>query len=65
MKGLLKFITCGSVDDGKSTLIGHILQDAKLIYGAQEKALELDSKVGSLNGDIDYLLLLYGLMSQV
>ena len=46
MKGLLKFITCGSVDDGKSTLIGHILYDAKLIYADQEKALELDSKVG-------------------
>ena len=39
MKGLLKFITCGSVDDGKSTLIGHILYDAKLIYADQEKAL--------------------------
>ena len=38
MKGLLKFITCGSVDDGKSTLIGHILYDAKLIYADQEKA---------------------------
>ena len=46
MKGLLKFITCGSVDDGKSTLIGHILYDAKLLYTDQEKALELDSKVG-------------------
>ena len=46
MKGLLKFITCGSVDDGKSTLIGHILYDAKLLYADQEKALELDSKVG-------------------
>ena len=41
MKGLLKFITCGSVDDGKSTLIGHILYDAKLLYADQEKALEL------------------------
>ena len=40
MKGLLKFITCGSVDDGKSTLIGHILYDAKLLYADQEKALE-------------------------
>ena len=62
MKGLLKFITCGSVDDGKSTLIGHILYDAKLIYADQEKALELDSKVGSRSGDIDYSLLLDGLM---
>lgn len=64
MKGLLKFITCGSVDDGKSTLIGHILYDAKLIYADQEKALGLDSKVGSRSGDIDYSLLLDGLMAE-
>ena len=64
MKGLLKFITCGSVDDDKSTLIGHILYDAKLIYADQEKALELDSKVGSRSGDIDYSLLLDGLMAE-
>lgn len=64
MKGLLKFITCGSVDDGKSTLIGHILYDAKLIYADQEKALELDSKIGSRSGDIDYSLLLDGLMAE-
>lgn len=64
MKGLLKFITCGSVDDGKSTLIGHILYDAKLIYADQEKALELDSKVGSRSGDIDYSPLLDGLMAE-
>ena len=64
MKGLLNFITCGSVDDGKSTLIGHILYDAKLIYADQEKALELDSKVGSRSGDIDYSLLLDGLMAE-
>lgn len=64
MKGLLKFITCGSVDDGKSTLIGHILYDAKLLYADQEKALELDSKVGSRNGKIDYSLLLDGLMAE-
>ena len=64
MKDLLKFITCGSVDDGKSTLIGHILYDAKLIYADQEKALELDSKVGSRSGDIDYSLLLDGLMAE-
>lgn len=64
MKGLLKFITCGSVDDGKSTLIGHILYDAKLIYADQKKALELDSKVGSRSGDIDYSLLLDGLMAE-
>ncbi|MBR1693764.1 MAG: sulfate adenylyltransferase [Lachnospiraceae bacterium] len=64
MKGLLKFITCGSVDDGKSTLIGHILYDSKLLYADQEKALELDSKVGSRDGAIDYSLLLDGLMAE-
>lgn len=64
MKGLLKFITCGSVDDGKSTLIGHILYDSKLLYADQEKALLLDSKVGSRGGEIDYSLLLDGLMAE-
>ena len=64
MKGLLKFITCGSVDDGKSTLIGHILYDSKLLYADQEKALKLDSKVGSREGKIDYSLLLDGLMAE-
>lgn len=64
MKGLLKFITCGSVDDGKSTLIGHILYDAKLLYTDQKEALELDSKVGSRDGAIDYSLLLDGLMAE-
>lgn len=64
MKGLLKFITCGSVDDGKSTLIGHILYDAKLLYADQKKALELDSKIGSRGGAIDYSLLLDGLMAE-
>ena len=39
MKSLLKFITCGSVDDGKSTLIGHMLYDAKLIFADQKKAM--------------------------
>lgn len=64
MNGLLKFITCGSVDDGKSTLIGHILYDSKLLYADQEKALLLDSKVGSRGGEIDYSLLLDGLMAE-
>lgn len=64
MNGLLKFITCGSVDDGKSTLIGHILYDTKLLYADQEKALELDSRVGSRGGEIDYSLLLDGLMAE-
>lgn len=64
MNDLLKFITCGSVDDGKSTLIGHILYDAKLLYADQEEALVLDSKVGSRAGAIDYSLLLDGLMAE-
>lgn len=64
MNSLLKFITCGSVDDGKSTLIGHMLYDAKLIFADQRRALELESKVGSRNGLIDYSLLLDGLMSE-
>lgn len=64
MRSLLKFITCGSVDDGKSTLIGHMLYDAKLIFADQEKALELDSKIGSREGKIDYSLLLDGLMAE-
>lgn len=64
MQSLLKFITCGSVDDGKSTLIGHMLYDAKLLFADQEKALLLDSKVGSAGGEIDYSLLLDGLMAE-
>jgi len=62
--GLLKFMTCGSVDDGKSTLVGHILYDSKLLYADQEQALILDSQVGSRGGDIDYSLLLDGLMAE-
>lgn len=64
MQSMLKFITCGSVDDGKSTLIGHMLYDAKLLFADQEKALALDSKVGSNSGKIDYSLLLDGLMAE-
>lgn len=64
MKSLLKFITCGSVDDGKSTLIGHMLYDAKLIFADQKKALEMDSKIGSNDGGLDYSLLLDGLMAE-
>lgn len=64
MEALLKFITCGSVDDGKSTLIGHMLYDAKLLFADQEQALELDSKAGSREGAIDYSLLLDGLMAE-
>ena len=64
MKSLLKFITCGSVDDGKSTLIGHMLYDAKLLFADQEETLELESKVGSAGGEMDYSLLLDGLMAE-
>ena len=64
MKELLKFITCGSVDDGKSTLIGHMLYDSKLLFADQERALELESKVGSTDGGLDYSLLLDGLMAE-
>ena len=64
MKELLKFITCGSVDDGKSTLIGHMLYDAKLLFADQAQSLLLDSKVGSRGGEIDYSLLLDGLMAE-
>lgn len=63
-KGMLKFITCGSVDDGKSTLIGHMLYDAKLLYTDQKQALELDSRIGSREGMLDYSLLLDGLMAE-
>ena len=64
MKGLLKFLTCGSVDDGKSTLIGHLLYDSKLLFADQEQTLKLESKVGSRGGEIDYSLLLDGLMAE-
>ena len=64
MDNLLRFITCGSVDDGKSTLIGHMLYDAKLIFTDQKQALELDSKVGSNDDELDYSLLLDGLMAE-
>lgn len=64
MKELLKFITCGSVDDGKSTLIGHMLYDSKLLFADQKRALELESKVGSTDGGLDYSLLLDGLMAE-
>ena len=64
MKDLLRFITCGSVDDGKSTLIGHILYTSKLLYADQERALALDSKVGSRGGELDYSLLLDGLTEE-
>lgn len=64
MNTLLKFITCGSVDDGKSTLIGRMLCDAKLIFKEQEAALVEDSKQGSAGDEIDYALLLDGLTAE-
>ena len=54
-KSLLRFITCGSVDDGKSTLIGRLLYDSKMIFEDQLDALELDSKkVGTQGQEIDF-----------
>ncbi|WP_138379230.1 sulfate adenylyltransferase subunit CysN [Luteithermobacter gelatinilyticus] len=64
-KGLLRFITCGSVDDGKSTLIGRLLYDSKLIFEDQLNALENDSrKMGTQGGDIDFALLVDGLSAE-
>ncbi|MCK5540808.1 MAG: GTP-binding protein, partial [Deltaproteobacteria bacterium] len=64
-KDLLRFLTAGSVDDGKSTLIGRLLYDSKLLYEDQLEALERDSKrVGSVGGEIDYALLLDGLQAE-
>src|SRR5258705_101316 len=63
--GLLRFITCGSVDDGKSTLIGRLLYDANLLLEDQLAALESDSrKVGTQGGDLDFALLLDGLIAE-
>jgi bifunctional enzyme CysN/CysC len=62
---MLRFITCGSVDDGKSTLIGRLLWDSKLIFEDQLAALEADSKkVGTQGDEIDYALLLDGLQAE-
>jgi len=64
-KGLLRFITCGSVDDGKSTLIGRLLWDSKMIFEDQLAALSADSKrVGTQGENIDYALLLDGLQAE-
>ena len=61
-KDLLRFITCGSVDDGKSTLIGRLLNDSKLIFEDQLSALAEDSKRhGTIGDDIDFALLVDGL----
>ncbi len=64
-KSMLRFITCGSVDDGKSTLIGRLLWDSKMIFEDQLAALEADSRrVGTQGGNIDYALLLDGLQAE-
>jgi len=64
-KELLRFLTCGSVDDGKSTLIGRLLHDSKLIYEDQLAAVERDSrKDGTTGGEIDLALLLDGLKAE-
>lgn len=64
-KSLLRFITCGSVDDGKSTLIGRLLYDSKMIFEDQLTALEADSKkVGTQGGAIDFALLVDGLAAE-
>ena len=64
-KSLLRFITCGSVDDGKSTLIGRLLYDAKMIFEDQLKALEADSKrIGTQGQNIDFALLVDGLAAE-
>ena len=64
-KSLLRFLTCGSVDDGKSTLIGRLLADTRQIFEDQLDALERDSrKHGTTGGDIDYALLVDGLEAE-
>lgn len=64
-KSLLRFITCGSVDDGKSTLIGRLLYESKMLFEDQLSALEADSKkVGTQGGDLDFALLVDGLAAE-
>ena len=64
-KSLLRFITCGSVDDGKSTLIGRLLYDSKMILEDQPDALESDSKKHGTQGEnIDFALLVDGLSAE-
>ncbi len=64
-KDLLRFITCGSVDDGKSTLIGRLLYDSKLVFEDHLAALESDSRrVGTQGGDLDFALLVDGLAAE-
>ena len=64
-KGLLRFITCGSVDDGKSTLIGRLLYESKMLFDDQLAAIEADSRRWGTQGDaIDFALLVDGLAAE-
>ena len=64
-KDMLRFITCGSVDDGKSTLIGRLLYESKMLFEDQLSALEADSKkMGTQGGNLDFALLVDGLAAE-
>src|SRR6188474_1324766 len=64
-KEMLRFLTCGSVDDGKSTLIGRLLHDTKMIYEDQLAAITKDStKHGTTGGEVDLALLTDGLKAE-
>src|SRR4029450_11705115 len=64
-KDLLRFITCGSVDDGKSTLIGRLLYEAKMLFEDQLSTLEAESKrIGTQGGALDFALLVDGLAAE-
>ena len=64
-RSVLRFITCGSVDDGKSTLVGRLLYESKRVFDDQLAALEIDSKrVGTQGDELDYALLLDGLQAE-
>ena len=64
-KSMLRFITCGSVDDGKSTLIGRLLYDSKLVFEDHLAMLEADSKrVGTQGDELDFALLVDGLAAE-
>ncbi len=64
-KSMLRFITCGSVDDGKSTLIGRLLYESKLVFDDQLTALEADSRKSGTQGEgLDFALLVDGLAAE-
>jgi len=63
-KDMLRFLTCGNVDDGKSTLIGRLLHDSKLIYEDQLAAVQKDSKKYGTTGEVDLALLVDGLQAE-